>query len=88
MSKVQNLGGRIESIRDGILVSTFGVYPCQDAIDRAARAAVALSLASESRGGPVAPSSDSPSMPARPRCDKRITPSPWTTRYGDRKRPC
>ena len=51
VSKVQNLGGRIESIRGSILVSTFGVYPCQDAIDRAARAAAALSLASESRGG-------------------------------------
>ena len=49
--KVQSLGGRIEGIRDGTLVSTFGVYPCRAAIDRAARAAVALSLASEGRGG-------------------------------------
>ena len=47
--KVQNLGGRIEGIRGSTLVSTFGVYPCRDAIDRAARAAVALSLASEGR---------------------------------------
>src|SRR5262249_50395045 len=30
--KVQNLGGRIEGIRDSTLVSTFGVYPCRDAI--------------------------------------------------------
>ena len=49
--KVQRLGGRIEGIRDSILVSTFGVYPCQNAIDRAARAAVALSMASKGRGG-------------------------------------
>src|SRR5262249_55259249 len=33
------------------LVSTFGVYPCQDAIERAARAAVALPLALKDRGG-------------------------------------
>src|SRR5215510_5322589 len=51
VSKVQNLGGRVEGVQDSILVSTFGVYPCRDAIDRAARAAVALSLASEGRGG-------------------------------------
>src|SRR5262249_36061559 len=35
VTKVQNLGGRIESIRDNVLVATFGVYPCQDAIERA-----------------------------------------------------
>src|SRR5262249_38722375 len=49
VSKVQDLGGRIESIRENSLVSTFGVYPCQDAIERAARAAVALPLALKDR---------------------------------------
>src|SRR5262249_60702361 len=49
--KVKGLGGGIEGIRDSILVSTFGVYPCQNAVDGAARAAVALSMAWKGRGG-------------------------------------
>src|SRR5262249_52099770 len=48
-AKVQSLGGRME-VREGTrLLATFGVYPCDDAVSRAAHAAIAIGKTTAAR---------------------------------------
>jgi len=43
-AKVQELGGRIEAIKRSQLVATFGVFPCEDPVRRAAHTALTVSM--------------------------------------------
>jgi len=42
-AKVQSFGGRVEAVKGSLLMATFGVYPCEEPVSRAAHTAISVS---------------------------------------------